>query len=335
MRVLPALMFLAAAATAFAAPPPTYVGPKPSPPEYGHGLQPNDTREGWISLFDGSTSFGWTGASVRDGLLTGGATTAPFGPCDLRADVVAGGDIIWGDRRVAARAGVLSIRIDGASPSPLALGPGVAVRSLCVRPDVAPLPWQERWKRIPHPTPRGDRRASWSAAPDGSALRAVGGPGCVELPGRYGDFVLQLQMVCRKPLTNAGVFVRSVPGGFLNGYEVQVFNGCEDGDPGRPARYATGAVDDRQNARRLVSRDGEPFTVTVVATGRHLATWVNGVQVTDWTDERPEHENARAGLRLEPGTIQLQAHDRGTDVEFSGIRIAPLDARTAPPGGRR
>jgi hypothetical protein len=331
MRVLPALVFCAAVTAATAAPPPTYISPRPSPPEYGHGLNTEEARDGWVSLFDGSTSFGWTGASVRDGILTGGATSTPFGRCDLRADVVAGGDIICGNQRVAARAGVVSVRIDATSPSPLSLGPGAAVRSLCVRPDVAPLPWTDRSKLIPHPTLPGDRQAAWSAAA-GSALRAVGGPGCVELPGRYGDFVLQLQVTCRKPLTNAGVFVRSVPGDFLNGYEVQVFNGCEEGDAARPARYATGAIDDRRNARRLVSRDDEPFTMTIVATGPHLATWVNGVQVTDWTDERPEHENARAGLRLEPGAIQLQAHDRGTEVEFSNIRIAPFDARVPPPG---
>ena len=64
--------------------------------------------------------------------------------------------------------------------------------------------------------------------------------------------------------------------------------------------------------------------MTVIADGPHLATWVNGYQVTDWTDTRPKHENPRRGLRLEAGTIQFQAHDPGTNVSFAKIRVAPL-----------
>lgn len=197
-----------------------------------------------------------------------------------------------------------------------------------VQPAVSPLALQDAdWKVIPHPTLPRERQATWEpTTSDGRVVgfHAVGGPGCLELPGLYGDFVLQVDVSCRKPLSNAGVFFRSRPGDFLNGYEAQVFNGCADGDPAKPARYSTGAIDDRQNARRLVSRDGEPFTMTIVAKGKHIATWVNGVQVTDWSDVRPPHHNPRQGLRLEPGTIQLQAHDKGTDVAFTNIRIAPV-----------
>ena len=47
--------------------------------------------------------------------------------------------------------------------------------------------------------------------------------------------------------------------------------------------------------------------------------------MTDWTDTRSPHKNPREGLRTEPGTIQLQAHDPGTDVEFSNIRVLGFD----------
>lgn len=117
----------------------------------------------------------------------------------------------------------------------------------------------------------------------------------------------------------------------MEGYEAQVYNGCEEGDPERPARYATGAIDDRQNARRLVSRDLRPFTLTVIARGGHLATWVDGHQVTDWVDDRPPDDNPRRGLRTEAGTIQLQAHDPQTDVEFLSIKAGDLGDRR--PGG--
>jgi hypothetical protein len=64
--------------------------------------------------------------------------------------------------------------------------------------------------------------------------------------------------------------------------------------------------------------------MTVVAAGPHIATWVNGVQMTDWTDTRSPHENPREGLRLKAGTIQLQAHDPETNIEFRRASIAEL-----------
>ena len=153
-------------------------------------------------------------------------------------------------------------------------------------------------------------------------LRARGGPGpwSIAAAGSATSSCKSSRGHVR-PHANAGVFFRCRPGELMEGYEAQVYNVCEGGDPARPARYATGAIDDRQNARRLVSRDSRPFTMTVIARGPHLATWVNGYQVTDWADTRPADENPRKGLRTEPGTIQLQAHDRETDVEFRSIRV--------------
>ena len=74
-----------------------------------------------------------------------------------------------------------------------------------------------------------------------------------------------------------------------------------------------------------MSRDGAPFVLTVVARGPHIATWVNGAQVTDWTDTRPKDETPRRGLRTEAGTVQLQAHDPDTDLEFGRVSVAPID----------
>ena len=108
----------------------------------------------------------------------------------------------------------------------------------------------------------------------------------------------------------------------MNGYEAQLHNKCLDNDPSRPSRYCTGGIDDRQDARRLVSRDFEPYRITVIATGPHIVTWVNGYQVTDWSDERAPHDNPRQGQRLTAGTIQLQAHDPATDYEVRQILAA-------------
>jgi hypothetical protein len=64
--------------------------------------------------------------------------------------------------------------------------------------------------------------------------------------------------------------------------------------------------------------------MTLVPTGPHVSVWVNGYQVTDWTDDRPEHDNPRNGLRTKPGTIALQGHDPTTNLRFRNLKIAEL-----------
>ena len=80
----------------------------------------------------------------------------------------------------------------------------------------------------------------------------------------------------------------------------------------------------RTEARRVVSSDHEWCTLTLAASGNHFAVWVNGYQVTDWTDERPTDENPRKGRRDAPGHISLQGHDGTTDLSFRGMRVQPL-----------
>ncbi len=64
--------------------------------------------------------------------------------------------------------------------------------------------------------------------------------------------------------------------------------------------------------------------MTIVAHGNHLATWVNGIQVTDWYDNRPKSDNARTGCKLEAGHISIQGHDPTTDLSFKNFRIVEL-----------
>ena len=52
--------------------------------------------------------------------------------------------------------------------------------------------------------------------------------------------------------------------------------------------------------------------------------WVEGVPVVSWTDTRAPNENPRKGLRTEAGTIMLQGHDPGSEVEFRSLLISPL-----------
>jgi hypothetical protein len=199
---------------------------------------------------------------------------------------------------------------------------GLAVRSVHVRPLGLQSLFNGQdltgWKRIDHAKLPEERRPKWEV--QNKMIVATGGPGALEYQGRlFGDLVLQVEVRTRLRHANGGLFFRSIPGDFMNGYEAQVYNRCRENNVLQPWTWATGAIDDRQNARKLASRDGQPFLLTVIARGPHLATWVNGVQTTDWTDTRKPHANPRQGLRLEPGSLQLQAHDVGTEIEFRRI----------------
>jgi len=297
--------------------------PSDAYPEYGPGLKQEDVEGGWISLFDGQTTFGWNAARVEQGRLCGGTATSRFANGILKAEVVAGGDLTTasGPQRLAPGERVVTKKA-----GEVLLSSGLKLKSLAYRPLGLESIFSGKdlagWKPIPHPNLPADKQTQWKAAE--GVLQATGGPGAIELLDReYDDFVLQLE-VRTAQLTNGGIFFRALPGQFMNGYEAQIFNACYDNDPAQPATYSTGALDDHQLARRLVSRDEKWFAYTIIAVGPHIATWVNGCQLTDWTDARAPHENPRRGLRVEPGVIQLQAHDPDTQIEFRNIRIVEL-----------
>jgi hypothetical protein len=166
----------------------------------------------------------------------------------------------------------------------------------------------------------------WSVM-DG-AIHVEKGPGQLETTVTYSDFVLQLEVRANAQdennHPNSGVFWRGDRGGFWTGYESQIRNEYKDGDRSQPVDFGTGGIYNRQPARRVVSNDNEFFTMTVVASGKHMATWVNGVQMTDFDDTREEGMDARKQARLAAGPISLQAHDPTTNLDFRNIRISPL-----------
>ena len=69
------------------------------------------------------------------------------------------------------------------------------------------------------------------------------------------------------------------------------------------------------------------LTKTIICEGPHMAVWVNGTQVTDWTDRRKPDPNPRQGLRLTPGTIILQGHDPTTNLRFRNMRVSEMQPR--------
>ncbi|NLH99916.1 MAG: DUF1080 domain-containing protein [Chthonomonadales bacterium] len=155
-------------------------------------------------------------------------------------------------------------------------------------------------------------------------LSVRNGRGDLQTTGAYGDFMLQMEIKTNGTHLNSGIFFRANAGGFWSGYEAQIRNQWNGDNRADPIDFGTGGIYNRQPARRVVSNDGQWFTLTVIAHGRHMATWVDGIQVTDFLDTRPPDEtNARRGSRTSAGVISIQGHDPTTDLLFRNIRISP------------
>ena len=240
----------------------------------------------------------------------------------------------WNEYELRMVGDSLTIRINGeevlqyTDPSPLAIGRiglqhnsgAVAFRNIRVRPvGATPLitPDLAAWKQYP------EMEGKFAINEDG-LLRVTGGRGQLESNASFGDFVLLAEAKTASDKLNSGIFFRCIPGETMNGYECQISNGIVDGDPLRPVDCGTGGIFRRQDARIVAAQDGEWFSMLLVAHGPQIAAWVNGVQVTDWRDTREPDPNPRNGLRLEPGTLMIQAHDPTTDLVFRQVAVAEL-----------
>lgn len=170
------------------------------------------------------------------------------------------------------------------------------------------------WNIIP------DRKSEFRVV-DGS-LNITNGNGQIETADVFRDFILQLDIISNGEHLNSGVFYRGPVGEFWRGYESQVRNQWE-GDRTNPVDFGTGGIYGNQPARIVAATDGEWFHKTIVATGPHMAVWIDGYQVSDYTDVRPQVNdyNGKAGYVPQSGTIHLQGHDPKTDLSFKNINI--------------
>jgi hypothetical protein len=173
------------------------------------------------------------------------------------------------------------------------------------------------WMEIP------DRKSVYSVTSEGW-LNVKDGPGDLQTVSKWGDFILQMELISHGEHLNSGVFFRALPGQFWSGYESQIRNQWQDDDRSRPVDFGTGGIYNRQPARRVVSNDHEWFTKTIAVHGRHMSVWVDGLQVSDFTDLRDPHESARQGYRAAAGVVSLQGHDPTTDLSFRNLRIVEL-----------
>jgi hypothetical protein len=312
-------------------------------------LTPQEIADGWIRLFDGESTFGWSvegRAQIIDGILTLGGGDKPtvltskgvFGRAAVR----------WSFRQDGSQAAImawsgesrkLSVPSQGFVTETYEPGSGgqtvieltvPATTTLQIR-DFALKPKELRplfngkdltgWTQY-----KGDNKrdkSKFTVTPEGW-LNIKNGPGDLQTDAQFDDFILQLECISNGKHLNSGIFFRCIPGEYQNGYEAQIQNGYKNGDRTKPVDFGTGAIYRRQPARKVVSNDNEWFTMTVLARGNQLLTWVNGYPTCDFKDERAPNENARNGSKTGKGPISIQGHDPTTDLSFRNIRIAEL-----------
>lgn len=282
------------------------------------------TADGWIALFDGETTFGWTSETpdswlVEENALFGVgpakiATTTEFKNGKVQYEVRRADCEPWEKKDAELKDGAFVLEVPD--------GQGWKFRNVFFKPEGMESIFNgenlDGWKTYPEM----DGKFTVNAAE--KRIEAKNGLGMLETAGAYGDFIFQ-GAVSLQPNVNSGFFFRCIPGDKLMGYECQLNNSIEGGDRTKPADCGSGGIFRRTVARYVIATDPEMFYVTIIARGAHISTWVNGLQQTDWTDDRKPNENPRRGLRVEPGTIMLQAHDATTDCWFKEMKISKWD----------
>jgi 3-keto-disaccharide hydrolase len=312
-------------------------------------LTDGEISDGWVMLFDGATTFGWSvegRAVVDEGVLILGGGDRPtvltskgvFGRAELRwtfrQDGTQGALMTWRDehrRLSAARNGFVTETYEpgsGGNSSVVLTVPATTtlrIRDFAIRPKKLTPLFNGKdlagWK--PFSADPKLAKSKFTVTREGW-LNVKNGPGDLQTEEQFDDFILQLECISNGRHLNSGIFFRCLPGEYQQGYEAQIHNGFKDNDRTKPVDFGTGAIYRRRPARQVVSDDGKWFTMTLLARGKQLLTWVNGYPTADFLDERPEDPNPRKGSRTGKGPISIPGHDPTTDLSFRNIRIVKL-----------
>jgi hypothetical protein len=353
-------------------------------PAIPNSLSGGRIANGWISLFDGKTTFGWEtsgNVAIENGeMILGGdketkvQTTSRFGPAILEIRYspqhktvnmgmfnfqdTSQGKTFYGTngagKLVSKPHGDVVEQVGNGGQAPSTLEPWpivisvpkgevIRIKSVELRPMKMTSLFNGKNLTGWHPYQGPDAKSKFSVTPEGT-LHIENGKGDLQTDKQWADFLLQIECKTNAPALNSGVFFRCQANKYQQGYEAQIQNSfgpmrdytIERYDPQTHALlakdkvkynsydYGTGAIYRRIPARMQACKDKEWFTMTINSQGKHMGVWVNGLMVTDWTDNRPLNDNARNGCKLDAGNISLQGHDPTTNLDFRNIRIVDL-----------
>lgn len=367
------------------------------------GISDDDVFDGWISLFDGNSLYGWKPESKADWKVTTDGITVSDGEAGLLRTTTQFDDFIL---RLEFRAGATTNSGVFVRTSPRPVSPQKGCYEINIAPPDNPYPTgsivgrkkstlssnlnSDRWHQLqitcvgnqvsvdldgkpaaswtdPSPLGRGfiglqlndgkiafrnirlkplhlveifngKNLAGWNTYPEMKSRFSVeagqilvkDGPGQLETKDLYANFIFQGQIKTESPGLNSGIFFRCIPTEKMNGYESQIHNGILNSNRSQPKDCGTGGIFRRKDARFVVADDQEWFIKTIIADGPHISTWVNGVQVCDWTDKRKPDANPRRGLREKAGSLMIQGHDPTTNIRLRDLKIREISVRHPP-----
>ena len=166
---------------------------------------------------------------------------------------------------------------------------------------------------VPLPAAKA-RQAQWSV--EGDSIHGTKGPGELESQAQFDNFVLRVgaRMPDRKnERIRTAVALRGSPGQLASGYSVPL-DGSEH----------SGGLAGLQDPRETLRLPGNTVFETIVASGRHIAVWMDGYPVTDWTDTRVDASSPKSGARTTAGPIALEAPASDSEVSFREVSVASL-----------
>ena len=194
----------------------------------------------------------------------------------------------------------------------------------------APAPQKSSGFKIPIPglsgKPKPPKPAVWSGSP---AMHGEGGEGQLETARVYDDFILQFRAKTSAAEHDgepaASLFFRSEPGKFKSGYTLDL-DDTKNAQGGKS--FGTGGLIALQKARAVAVPAGQSFTGTVIARGHRFSVWINGVEVTDFYDSRPEGAfHSAAG----PLGFRLGSEHAALDLQSVTVAVLPKGPEAPPP----
>jgi 3-keto-disaccharide hydrolase len=165
---------------------------------------------------------------------------------------------------------------------------------------------------------------------------------------KFGDFVLELDFKIDPTNFNSGVQIRSHsrPEGNherVFGYQVEIDTKM-DHTPDRPwtgGIYFEGGLKNKDGKVVMRGANGWLFDLTknkaaqeqrhlgkwnhlkIVATGRRIQTWLNGVPAADFTDNDPKAFTPKGFIALQVHAVGKSTHTK--EVRFKNLKLTVLD----------
>jgi len=138
-------------------------------------------------------------------------------------------------------------------------------------------------------------------------------------PSNFKDFELKVD-VMTKTKSNGGIYFHTSyqeTGWPDKGFEVQVNNTHGDWKK-------TGGLYNVQDNKEPF-QDDVWFTEHIIVKGNQVTVFVDGKKVSDWMQPADwQGPKGNPGRKLDAGTFALQAHDPGSTIMYTNIRVKPL-----------